>query len=582
MLSCAGREVFLKAVIQAIFTYSMSCFKLSKKLCKQLRSCIAKYWWSSSLDRRSLHWVAWDVLVSPKIKGGMGFRDLELFNLALLGKHGWRLMMNPDTLCARVLKGRYYPDSDFLHATVPRNSSATWRGIVAGREALQQGLIKRIGDGVSVSVWRDKWIPGCRTLQPSAHIGTDEIALVSDLIDHDTGSWKVDKVRTNFMAPEADAILNIPLRRGGGEDFWAWSLEKKGIYSVKSAYRALMSRNEHLALDEGTCTESSTTEKQMWTALWKLNVLPKVRVFWWRVLRGILPTESTLKHRHIAQIGRCKICLSADEDLIHALITCDHARRFWDEAQFWLGYTLPNLHPRTWSRDILCDVRFAELDRGKIITIMWAIWNSRNSWTHDKGTFDPVQSVVMAKEALAVLAIPQKHVLTLPGHGWRPPEEDYVKINTDGGLALEARQGGAGGVARSSSTYLGAWSKPLLGITDPLIAEAMALREGVIFAKLRGFQRVVIETDCMEVVDLWNSRHGSRSAVTPILQDIGELALCFISFSIQHVSRTANHSAHLCAKLACTLTGTSSWIDCIPDFLVVSIQSDRSGAVLVK
>jgi ribonuclease HI len=586
LLSCAGREIFIKSVIQAISTYSMSCYKFTKKVCKSLSSCSANYWWSSSLDRSSLHWVSWEILASPKAKGGMGFRDLELFNLALLGKHGWRLMTSPDTLCAKVLKGRYYPMTDFLQATLPRNASATWRAIIAGREALQQGLIKRIGSGLTVDVWNDKWIPGIRSMQPTVHLGEaedhDEISLVCDLIDNEIGCWKIDKVRRNFIPPEADAILNIPLRRGEGEDFWAWSLEKAGIYSVKSAYRALMSRNEYLTLDEGTITESSSTQKQIWSALWKLHVMPKVRVFWWRVLRGILPVESTLKHRHIVQIGRCKICLAADEDLFHALITCDHARRFWDEAQSWLDFSLPRLHPHTWSRDILCDLRFSDSDRAKIITVMWAIWNSRNNWTHDKGFFDPVQSMKMAKEALAVLVLPKKHTTTLPGYGWRPPDDDIVKINTDGGLSLEARKGGAGGVARSKSTYLGAWSKPLLGITDPLIAEALALREGVLFAHLRGFQKVVMETDCLEVVDLWNSRHGSRSTVTPILQDIGELALNFTLFVIQHVSRSANHSAHLCAKYACTLLGTSSWLDCIPDFLVVSIQAERSGVVLVE
>jgi hypothetical protein len=454
----------------------------------------------------------------------MGFRDLELFNLALLGKHGWRLMTSPDTLCAKVLKGRYYPMTDFLQATLPRNASATWRAIIAGREALQQGLIKRIGSGLTVDVWNDKWIPGIRSMQPTVQLGEaedhDEISLVSDLIDNEIGCWKIDKVRRNFIPPEADAILNIPLRRGGGEDFWAWSLEKAGIYSVKSAYRALMSRNEYLTLDEGTITESSSTQKQIWSALWKLHVMPKVRVFWWRVLRGILPVESTLKHRHIVQIGRCKICLAADEDLFHALITCDHARRFWDEAQSWLDFSLPRLHPHTWSRDILCDLRFSDSDRAKIITVMWAIWNSRNNWTHDKCFFDPVQSMKMAKEALAVLVLPKKHTTTLPS--------------------------------------------------------------GVLFAHLRGFQKVVMETDCLEVVDLWNSRHGSRSTVTPILQDIGELALNFTLFVIQHVSRSANHSAHLCAKYACTLLGTSNWLDCIPDFLVVSIQAERSGVVLVE
>jgi hypothetical protein len=253
--------------------------------------------------------------ITKVVKSGMGFRDLELFNLALLGKQGWCLMTDPNLLCARVLKGRYFPNNDFLQAIVPATSSATWRAIVAGREALQLGLIKRIDNGSSVSAWTDNWIAGTKTMRASAQIGDDDINTISDLIDHDIGRWKVELVCENFIATEADAILNIPLRRGGGEDFWAWSLKKTGNYSVKFAYHALVDRNEHLALDEGTITETSTNEKQMWNSLWKLNVMLKVRIFWWRVLHGILPVESTLKHRHIAQLSRCKICMSTDEDL---------------------------------------------------------------------------------------------------------------------------------------------------------------------------------------------------------------------------------------------------------------------------
>ena len=62
-------------------------------------------------------------------------------------------------------------------------------------------------------------------------------------------------VRQIFLAPDADAILNIPLRSSGGEDFLAWALEKSGIYSVKSAYRSLMTRNERHTLEEGTVME---------------------------------------------------------------------------------------------------------------------------------------------------------------------------------------------------------------------------------------------------------------------------------------------------------------------------------------
>ena len=137
----------------------------------------------------------------------------------------------------------------------------------------------------------------------------------------------------------------ISLSRGG-EDSFAWAFEKSGNYTVKTAYRALMTRNERLAREEGTATGTSGNDQQLWKALWKLNVIPKVRVFWWRVLRGILPDESTLKYHHIAVIGRCKVCMAMGEDLKHGLIHCVHARRFWDHsscAVMFLSFASSNL-----------------------------------------------------------------------------------------------------------------------------------------------------------------------------------------------------------------------------------------------
>ena len=81
--------------------------------------------------------------------GGMGFRDLHLFNLAMLGKQGWRLLTRHDSLCARTLKGKYYHNSSSLSAKRKRNSSHTWQAILKGRQVLEKGLIKLIGDGTS-------------------------------------------------------------------------------------------------------------------------------------------------------------------------------------------------------------------------------------------------------------------------------------------------------------------------------------------------------------------------------------------------------------------------------------------------
>lgn len=91
-------------------------------------------------------------------KGGLGFRDLESFNDAMLAKQAWQLLDRPDSLCARVLLGRYSKGGDILSANCPRGASSTW--IIKGREVLRMGLIRRIGDGRTTEIWHDQWIDG--------------------------------------------------------------------------------------------------------------------------------------------------------------------------------------------------------------------------------------------------------------------------------------------------------------------------------------------------------------------------------------------------------------------------------------
>ena len=104
----------------------------------------------------------------------------------------------------------------------------------------------------------------------------------------------------------------------------------------------------------------------------------------------------------------------------------------------------------------------------------------------------------------------------------------------------------------------------------------------MIFAKLRGFANVIMEVDCLEVADQWVARQDSRSVIALFLFEIEDLASSFSSFSIQHVKRHANTSAHLCAKVACTLEVSDCWIMSSPSFLVTSIQADCVGAVIVE
>lgn len=206
--SFAGHEVLLKSVAQAVPTYTMSCILLSKTTCRKLKTPIANFWWGGAATSRHMHWQSWERLTTPKELGGMGFRDMRNFNIAMLGKQGWRLMINPDSLCARVLRGRYYHDGDFLTCTRKKHSSHTWRAILVGREVLAQGLIRRIGDGTSTDIWRDRWIPkhfGARPLTPE---DGQDVFRVSDLL-LPNGQWDTGAIRRRFIQVDADAILRV-------------------------------------------------------------------------------------------------------------------------------------------------------------------------------------------------------------------------------------------------------------------------------------------------------------------------------------------------------------------------------------
>ena len=85
-LSQAYREVLIKVVVQAIPTYTISCFELPLGLCAEIESLIRRFWWGQNGDRRKIHWVKWSTLCQTKDEGGMGFKDLANFNDTLLAK----------------------------------------------------------------------------------------------------------------------------------------------------------------------------------------------------------------------------------------------------------------------------------------------------------------------------------------------------------------------------------------------------------------------------------------------------------------------------------------------------------------
>ncbi|XP_019158935.1 PREDICTED: uncharacterized protein LOC109155745 [Ipomoea nil] len=193
ILSKAGKEVLLKSVAQAMPTYTMSIYLLPTTLCASLERLMNRYWWGQSGNDGSIHWLAWDRMCKPKKYGGMGFKRLQEFNLALLAKQGWRLLTNQKSLMARVFKARYFPSTSFYEAVLGGNPSYVWRSIMASQNLLKAGCRRRIGNGRNTRIWRIPCLPDLQNpYVDSVQVANGHDMLVSDLINANTGSWNND------------------------------------------------------------------------------------------------------------------------------------------------------------------------------------------------------------------------------------------------------------------------------------------------------------------------------------------------------------------------------------------------------
>ncbi|XP_071679572.1 uncharacterized protein [Lolium perenne] len=228
-----GKEVFIKAVAQSLSTYVMGVYKLPLGLCDDLTKIIRDFWWGSEKGKRKMDWVAWEIMLKPKIKGGMGFKDMRIFNQALLVRQAWRLLQNP----VNLFVPRYYvlditQMATFIDTVFSGNASSTWHAIEYGLELLKKGVIWRIGNGTDVRIWRDPWIPRndyYKTISPKRRC---RLKWVSELLNND-GSWNTNLPQIYFQPMDISEIMKIKTSRRNDVDFVAWGPDEKGILSLK-------------------------------------------------------------------------------------------------------------------------------------------------------------------------------------------------------------------------------------------------------------------------------------------------------------------------------------------------------------
>ena len=253
----------------------------------------------------------------------MGFRDLYSFNKALLAKQAWQIWQNPNSLLNRLYKGRYHHLSTLLQSSNTKQASYGWKSIQVGNELLRKGLRTMIGDGKKTNVWMDHWIPVVPPKR-AIQVSYNRNMKVEEFIDHDTSTRNVQKLQLYLQPIDVEQVLKIKLSRFAREDHLIWPFTKDMQYTVKSGYWT--ATHYYHEGDEILRPEGSLEIKGK---IWKLNILPKIKQFLWRVISGALATYTNLCTRGINIDPTCQRCCLEDESINHVLFLCPHATAIW-------------------------------------------------------------------------------------------------------------------------------------------------------------------------------------------------------------------------------------------------------------
>lgn len=496
--------------------------------------------------------MSWDRMCMKKSEGGLGFRKLHYFNLALLGKQAWRLVMKPDSVVSKIYRARYYPGGNFLSAKLGANPSFIWRSVIASQELLKEGLGCRVGSGENINILHEPWLPCDR----DPYIRTENEALkgnkVSSLMSTDQESWDMDLIHDIFNTRDANLILSIPVRRTDA-DTWFWRNDKMGVYTVKSAYALIR---------DSPRSDQDSNNSKFWNKIWNLKIPLKVKHFLWKSIRGCLPTKDCLRQKKVTLDSMCPVCNLVEETTTHVLVTCPIAMMCWQN----LGYTPTlneDLNMQSWAEEVLQHSRRNVTN--KIFMLAWSIWKNRNEivWKQKGKDYEEivksgVQVLNNWESAQDKSFDPSIGFLTQSDGDvhWRQPQQGAVKVNIDAAIFTESSYYSYAMVARDhTGTLVAAQSSCKQGVLNPDLAETIGIREALSWVKSKDWQLVDVETDCIGAVQAIRCSSINFSYLGRVVDDCRRLIadLRLRNVTLKFVRRSANKVAHFLARYSSSL-----------------------------
>ena len=331
-----------------------------------------------------------------------------------------------------------------------------------------------MGDGSSIDIWEDPWIPSLprfRLLTPNGD--PERPKWVREFITQN--AWDTRELSKWVTENECKAIVQIPIPLNRSEDKWAWHFTKNGEFSVRSAYYLELEENK-----KARASSSTDPRKTIWEKLWAAQVPTKIKQFGWRALHQGIAVGEALRKRGCIVENVCPMCGELNEIVNHALLTCPEVNNIWKSSPLRLEVGSLEVHSfMDWV--IRTRMKVTNPDWWNLFwSLLWGVWLRRNAWVFEKRRMESME--VILKAGAVVEEYSRANEASDPiieaekagGNIWQAPDEGSYKINTDAAI-FESGKVGLGGVIRDHvGEVVAATCMVENGSVEVEVAEALA------------------------------------------------------------------------------------------------------------
>ncbi|XP_074287994.1 uncharacterized protein LOC141613155 [Silene latifolia] len=562
-------------------------FGFPEKIIKLIMNCVIQFLMRSG---NSLHWCSRLFTSLPKSEGGLGIRNIECLNKALLAKHAWRLVTNEKSAFCSVFRGKIFGirgcHSDLTYGSRGITSWGT-KSVLYGLNFILDNLCWRPGVRSNLNVWNSKWVNGSNP-EPVATLLSPEFNFLKDLRVRDLTSgnerWNEGLIKLLFEEESANRILAIPLSATQIEDEVIWPFSRNGKYNVKSGY-ALIFKDYYEVKASITDRSRISDERKRFckSKLWRLPGPQTWKILIWKIITNSLPVGWEFVKRNMGRDATCPLCQKESremETIDHLFRDCTFVSRIWASSPLGISTShLPNTLVGDWIINWICYLSRLKGSKSRIIlflAVVVGIWNCRNGVIFRGVKANPYSFFIFYNYLVSLVFKALKE------------DDDRKEDKTMGSCQIEQelendlvmiKEGrpvyGVGNFGSCTMTRVkvdASWDKSgKAGIgwiavqegggrcfegslkcrAESLIqAETLGVKEVILWARGCGILHLEISSDCLQLILQWAGNEDQHYQIKGLLDDIGSLSSYFHCLCLSYVCRVSNGDAHRLARRA--------------------------------